>query len=131
MNLDRVIPLWVAFCFGVGALVGATTSVGWPRALFWGGGIGMAPLLLLGLVGLWAKLIFRDRPVCICGSCRSADYVFLGADSQRPPIRFDYECPSCHRRYRARDDVFFELAADGSERPYMRQSRFGRWSPCT
>jgi hypothetical protein len=131
VNLDRAIPLWFAFCISVSALVGAITPVGFQRALMSGAILGLLPLLLLWIVGLGVLLIFRDRPPCLCGSCRSQDYIFLSMDRRREQYTFDYECPSCHRRYRARDDLFFELATDGAEGPYMRRSKFGRWQPCS
>jgi hypothetical protein len=114
---------------GVGSLIGVSTSVGFQRAFTWGFIVGIVPLALIWLVGLPILLFYRDRPACICGHCRSQDYRYLSMEQQ--PLSFDYECPSCSRRYRARDGMFSEVASDGSERPYMRQSTFGRWRLCS
>ena len=51
------------------------------------------------------------------------------ADPQDPPL-IEYECLTCHRRYRLRGPKFYEVLADGSERAYMREGRYGRWLSC-
>jgi hypothetical protein len=42
----------------------------------------------------------------------------------------EYECLACHRRYRLRGPKFHEVMADGTERAYMREGRYGRWLSC-
>jgi hypothetical protein len=110
---------------GIGSLIGCATPLGFQRGLTYGFIFGHLPLALLGLVGLPLLLFHRDRPICRCGRCRSQDYEFLGMEQQ--PLSFDYRCPSCDRHYRARDNKFLEIASNGSEQPYMRQSSLGRW----
>jgi hypothetical protein len=51
------------------------------------------------------------------------------AESKEPPI-IEYECLTCHRRYRLRGPKFYEVLADGIERAYMREGRYGRWLSC-
>ena len=51
------------------------------------------------------------------------------AEAKEPPI-IEYECLTCHRRYRLRGPKFYEVLADGSERAYMREGRYGRWLSC-
>jgi hypothetical protein len=51
------------------------------------------------------------------------------AEPQDPPL-IEYECLTCHRRYRLRGPKFYEVLADGSERAYMREGRYGRWLSC-
>ena len=48
---------------------------------------------------------------------------------EQPPI-IEYECLTCRRRYRLRGPKFYEVLADGSERAYMREGRYGRWLSC-
>jgi len=49
---------------------------------------------------------------------------------QKEPGLVEYECLSCHRRYRVRATKLYEVLADGSERAYMRQGQYGRWLSC-
>ncbi len=51
------------------------------------------------------------------------------AEANKPTL-IEYECIACRRRYRLRDTKFLEVLADGSERPYMREGRYGRWLSC-
>jgi hypothetical protein len=51
------------------------------------------------------------------------------SDSQEPSL-IEYECLTCRRRYRLRGPKLFEVLADGSERAYMREGRYGRWLSC-
>lgn len=51
------------------------------------------------------------------------------AEAKEPPLT-DYECLTCHRHYRLRGPKFYEVLADGSERSYMREGRYGRWLSC-
>ena len=125
MSLSRAIPVWMLCAISGGTVIGATTSVGVQGGFKWGFVVGLIPLVFIWLIGLPILLFRRDRPTCVCGHCRSQDYRYLSMDKQS--LSFDYECPFCHRCYRARHGTFYELAADGSERPYMHQSRFGRW----
>ena len=37
---------------------------------------------------------------------------------------------TCRRRYHLRATKLYEVLADGSERPYMREGRYGRWLSC-
>jgi hypothetical protein len=46
------------------------------------------------------------------------------------PALIEYECLTCHRRYRLRGTKLCEVLTDGSERPYMREGRYGRWLSC-
>ena len=51
------------------------------------------------------------------------------AESKDPAI-VEYECLTCHRRYRLRGPKFYEVLPDSSERAYMREGRYGRWLSC-
>jgi hypothetical protein len=46
------------------------------------------------------------------------------------PALVEYECLNCHRRYRLRGPKLYEVLADGAERAYMREGRYGRWLSC-
>ena len=48
-------------------------------------------------------------------------------EEQKEAGLVEYECLSCHRRYRLRGTKLYEVLADGSERAYMRQGQYGRW----
>jgi hypothetical protein len=128
MNLEQALPLWWIFCILCGIIL---EVIGFQGMLFWGFIIGIAPLGL-GLVTLLLILIlsvfYKDFPICVCGSCSSQDYIFLHRDSSEAPSSY-YKCPSCHRCYRLKGNIVFELISGGTERPYMRQSRFGQWHP--
>jgi len=50
-------------------------------------------------------------------------------EPNQPPL-IEYECLTCHRRYRLRGNKFCEVLTDGSERPYMREGKYGRWLSC-
>ena len=82
----------------------------------------------------------RLLPPCHCRQspsgnwpARSGDGWLLAkpedAEPQDPPI-IEYECLTCRRRYRLRGPKFYEVLADGSERAYMREGRYGRWLSC-
>ena len=67
------------------------------------------------------------------GPARSGDSWLLvkpeEAEPKEPPL-IEYECLTCHRRYRLRGPKLYEVLADGSERAYMREGRYGRWLSC-
>jgi len=49
--------------------------------------------------------------------------------ANEPPL-IEYECLTCHRRYRLRGPKLYEVLANGAERAYMREGRYGRWLSC-
>jgi hypothetical protein len=51
------------------------------------------------------------------------------AESKEPPV-IEYECLTCRRRYRLRGPKLYEVLAEGLERAYMREGRYGRWLSC-
>jgi hypothetical protein len=51
------------------------------------------------------------------------------SESGEPPL-VEYECLTCRRRYRLRGTKLCEVLTDGTERPYMREGRYGRWLSC-
>ena len=82
----------------------------------------------------------RLLPPCHCRQSPSGNWPASAGDTwllvkpaeaelKEPPI-IEYECLTCHRRYRLRGPKFYEVLADGSERPYMREGRYGRWLSC-
>ena len=82
----------------------------------------------------------RLLPSCRCGHAQSGKWpnrageewlVVKPAEAKEtePPL-IEYECVACHRRYRLRGPRFQEVLPDGSERPYMREGRYGRWLSC-
>ena len=82
----------------------------------------------------------RLLPACRCGHSHSGNWPDrAGADwlvvkpaepaAQEPPL-IEYECVACRRRYRLRGSKLYEVLADGSERAYMREGRYGRWLSC-
>ena len=86
------------------------------------------------------EVAIRLLPLCHCRQSpsgnwpsRSEDGWLLvkpdGAEPQEPPL-VEYECLTSHRRYRLRGPKFYEVLADGSERAYMREGRYGRWLSC-
>lgn len=82
MNLCRAIPIWMVCATGVDSLVGITSSVGFQRAFTWGIIARMVPLALIWLVGLFILPFHRDRPVCLCGRCRSEEYRYLSMEKR-------------------------------------------------
>ena len=82
----------------------------------------------------------RLLPPCRCGQSQSGNWPSRSgegwllvkpedADPQEPPL-IEYECLACRRRYRLRGPKLYEVLTDGSERPYMREGRYGRWLSC-
>jgi len=84
-------------------------------------------------------------PPCRCGQSGSGKWprgtedrwLVLGPNDaekketeQKEAQLIEYECLSCRRRYRLRGAKLYEVLTDGSERPYMRQGRYGRWLSC-
>src|SRR4029077_10299130 len=87
-------------------------------------------------------------PACRCGKSQSGNWT--GGPAQQwlllkpaeakeseskdskpgEPGLIEYECLSCHRRYRLRGTKFYEVTSDGAERAYMRQGQYGRWLSC-
>ena len=82
----------------------------------------------------------RLLPHCHCHQSQAGNWpsqagdnwlVIKPAESEPglPPL-IEYECLTCRRRYRLRDRKLCEVLTDGSERPYMREGRYGRWLSC-
>ena len=85
----------------------------------------------------------RLLPQCRCGHAQSGpgnwptrggvDWLVVKPQEDAPkeePALIEYECLACHRRYRLRGPKLYEVLADGSERAYMREGRYGRWLSC-
>lgn len=86
------------------------------------------------------ELPVKQLPPCRCGKQQSGNWpggpenhwlVIKPSEpeSTEPPL-IEYECLSCHRRYRLRDTKLYEVLTDGTERAYMRQGQYGRWLSC-
>lgn len=86
------------------------------------------------------EIATRLLPQCHCHQPRPSNWpVHAGANwlvvkdtetaPNEPPL-IEYECLNCHRRYRLRAAKLFEVLADGTERAYMREGRYGRWLSC-
>lgn len=86
------------------------------------------------------EIATRLLPPCHCRQSPSGNWPTRSGDGwllvkpaesepQEPPV-IEYECLSCRRRYRLRGTRFCEVLTDGSERPYMREGRYGRWLSC-
>ncbi len=126
MSLDTLLPILMLLLPAVGGVLGYR----------WGGvtggsigvAIGFSPFVLFaaayGAVTVW----FPDRPVCICGQCKSEDYKYLGF---RKPARDThyYKCSRCQRHYRLENGRFDLRQDDESYKPYMKLSKWGRWKP--
>lgn len=86
------------------------------------------------------EIATRLLPHCHCNQSQPANWpsqaggnwlLIKPAESvpNQPPV-IEYECLTCHRRYRLRHTKLFEVVTDGSERPYMREGKYGRWLSC-
>jgi len=86
------------------------------------------------------EIPLKQLPPCRCRASQSGNWP-AGAENQWLVIKpseadqkesqeIEYECLSCNRRYRLRDTKLYEVARDGSEHPYMRQGKYGRWLSC-
>jgi len=86
------------------------------------------------------EIATRLLPACRCGHARSGNWPNRAGEDwlavkptdpkeNEPPL-IEYECLACRRRYRLRGPKLHEVLADGSERPYMREGRYGRWLSC-
>jgi hypothetical protein len=86
------------------------------------------------------EIAIRLLPACRCGHSRTgkwpdragADWIVVKSQEPAPPeaALIEYECVACRRRYRLRGNKLQEVLPDGSERPYMREGRYGRWLSC-
>lgn len=82
----------------------------------------------------------RLLPACRCGHSHTGnwpgrageDWLLVKPTESKPdePPLIEYECVACRRRYRLRGTKFHEVLPDGTERPYMREGRYGRWLSC-
>ena len=82
----------------------------------------------------------RLLPACRCGHSHTGnwpgrageDWLVVKPTEPKPdePPLIEYECVACRRRYRLRGTKFHEVLPDGTERPYMREGRYGRWLSC-
>ena len=86
------------------------------------------------------EIATRLLPACHCRQSPSGNWPTRASDdwimvkpqdatAQEPPL-IEYECLHCRRRYRLRGTKLCEVLTDGSERPYMREGRYGRWLSC-
>ena len=86
------------------------------------------------------EIAIRLLPACHCRQSPSGNWPSRSADEwllvkpeetqeQEPPL-IEYECLACRRRYRLRGTKFCEVLTNGTERPYMREGRYGRWLSC-
>ncbi len=91
----------------------------------------------------------KSLPHCRCGHLESGNWqsrpeqqwlVRHGGVEEKQPAEprtgppeenlVEYECLACKRRYRLRDTKLYEVTPEGTERPSMRQGRYGRWLSC-
>jgi hypothetical protein len=81
----------------------------------------------------------RLLPSCRCGHSQAGNWpnragqewlVVKPEPKENEPPLVEYECLACHRHYRLRGPRFLEVLPDDSERPYMREGRYGRWLSC-
>lgn len=89
--------------------------------------IGILPLLILGATVKLMQAWCPERPPCICGKCQSDDYDFLGPMHQSEDDAYYYQCPHCHREYRSQGSRF-DLKTENGYTPYMKISRWQRWT---
>ncbi len=86
------------------------------------------------------EIATRLLPHCHCRQSQPSNWPSQAGDNwllvrteesapNDPPL-IEYECLTCHRRYRLRASKLFEVLTDGSERAYMREGRYGRWLSC-
>ncbi len=86
------------------------------------------------------EIATRLLPHCRCGQSSPGDWPKGSTESwlvvkpeegeSKEPALIEYECLTCRRRYRLRGPKLYEVLADGSERAYMREGRYGRWLSC-
>jgi hypothetical protein len=86
------------------------------------------------------EIATRLLPHCHCRQSQPANWPSQAGDNwlvvkpaepePNQPSLTEYECLTCHRRYRLRGTRFCEVLTDGSERPYMREGKYGRWLSC-
>ena len=86
------------------------------------------------------EIATRLLPHCHCHQSQPGNWPSEGGNNwlvvkptesqpDQPPL-IEYECLTCRRRYRLRGTKLCEVLTDGSERPYMREGRYGRWLSC-
>lgn len=126
---NALLPIWFIACACGGALLGHGLARRPLTGLAVGSIVGVSPLALLGIAYALTTAWRPDQPECRCGRCSSAEYEFVGMHERTGGDRtYAYRCPSCGRRYRSEGPRFLEVLPDGSERSYMRASRWGRWA---
>jgi hypothetical protein len=101
-------------------------TIGWILGVPLGFGLGIAALKALGSpFGIWYKC--RPlRPPCRNGKCKAGDYQLLRATTDGSV--FQCQCGDKYFRL-GRTGRFLEILPDGSLRPYMRRTPFGKWQP--
>ena len=130
MSLCQLLPLFVVGSAAIGGAIAAFLGLDPFMGLTFGFLAGLSPLTLFGL-GYALMMRWRpDRPVCRTGACGSLDYEFLewrkSETEDGRPFSFVYRC-RCGHRYIQHDKRFLELLDDGTEKPFMRVSEWGRW----
>ena len=128
MNLCKAYPIFIILCITVGGTIAYFTGAPLMRGTTIGLLVGFAPIALLCISYVAVTTWRPDRPNCRCGQCRSQDYRYLGPDHITPETVYEYQCPSCGRKYRKKDKRFWEFAENGVESPCMVVSKWGRWT---
>jgi hypothetical protein len=97
----------------------------------------MALMTLLALALRWRPMF----PTCRQGRCKDTDYRYLYLDEAAPQAHQQLQDSHGGKLLRCacgtvyldslRDRRFYEVAEDGSLRPFRRYRPFGRWQPDT
>jgi hypothetical protein len=127
MNLCRVYPVFIMLCIAISGAIAHVSGAPLLHVIILGLAVGMAPLVLMGIMSILMVAWCPDRPMCRCGKCRSDDYSYVESGNITVETVFEYQCPFCSRTYRQRDKRFWEFSSDGSEIPYAVISKWGRW----
>jgi hypothetical protein len=126
MNLEKVFPWFVVLCMAGGGILAHRSGASLMAGVAGGLGVGMLPLLVLGAI-YWLMMAWRpERPPCVCGKCKSDEYVSVGPMVKPEDSTYYYKCPHCGCEYRSHGSLFDLKTAHGYS-PYMEISRWQRW----
>ena len=129
MNLQILLLLMASAGVLIGWLTGRYAGYALTLSTIVGFLIGIAPLFLLPVSGRVLSAWSPDRSDCLCGRCRSEDYIYgsMERGENGRPCAYRYHYPECGTRYVSRDDHFLEVR-EGCEVLYRKLNRWGRWS---
>ena len=128
MNLCKAFPVFIIMCIAGGGAIAHFTDAPLVRGTTIGLLVGVAPIVWLCIAYAAVTTWCPDLPNCRCGQCRSQDYRYIGPDHITPETVYEYQCPSCGRKYRKKDKRFCEFSENGVESSYMVVSKWGRWT---